>query len=462
MQDQSAHHRKAMTTPSEKNQCPSYCCLIYRQGSERDKEVALYLAAGLDGQDQILMIVSGPTQEAFRAGLKTQGFATTEAESSNRLVFATPEGLGLVTAAFAADAVACLAAAGRKATAQGFRGVRIYWEMSGAMLEKDLAWLQECLVECGRLTISPGVTLLCGYDRRQVTSGLLVEVLRLYPQIIYRGQKTHNCYYLLPDAKEKFAAGGIFGASAENFGIRSEKRNKRAYGRRQVLDAIFTAAPIGLWMLNKEQQMVFTNHNFCLATGVSEEQFLQAVHYSTVMPAEEAIECMLSDAQAFEADGPVESEELITSVDGNQRVYRVVKTKVVNSEQEVEGLLGLAIDITEHKEAERNLRHSEARFRDIALSMADFIWEVDASGRFIYCSDKVEEMLGFSAEKLCGRRCFELFSGREAQRIERLFCDPTTSRQTFKNLQTWVLDNQGQRRYLRVSGVPIVAGDGSY
>ncbi len=452
---------KPMPPAHEDSQSPLYCCLIYRQGSERDKEVARYLTAGLDGQEQAVVVVSGPLQEVFRAGLKKQGLEMSEAEQSGRLVFATPEGLGLVTAPSPAEAVACLAAAGRKAMAQGFRGARIYWEMSGAMLEKDLAWLQECLVGCGRLTASTGIALLCGYDRQQVTSGLLVEALRLYPQLIHQGQRFSNRYYLPPDAKAVPASGGLFGGSAESSGIRHEKRSKRPYRRGQVLDAIFTAAPIGLWMLNKDQRMVFTNHNFCLATGVSEEQFLRASHYSTVMRAEEAIECMLSDAEAFNADGPVESEESISSVDGSQHIYRVVKTKVVNSQQDVEGLLGLAIDITEHKEAERRLRHSEARFRDIALSMADFIWEIDASGRFIYCSDKVEEMLGFAAEELCGRRCFELFADREAQRLERLFCDPATPRQAFRNLQTWALDREGHRRYLRISGVPIIAVDGS-
>ena len=461
MHDQSIP-RQAMTTFPKNSESSTYSCLIFRQSSERDKEVARYLAAGWDRQEQVLMVVSGPLQEAFRAGLKTQGLETTEAESAGRLVFSTPEGLGLVTSTSATEASACLAAAGRKATAQGFSRARIYWEMSGAMLEKDLAWLQECLAECGRLTTSSGITMLCGYDRRQVASGLLIEVLRLYPQFIYQEQRIPNCYYLPPAAKKKSAARGIFRASDESFGSRREKRNNRPYRRGQVLDAIFTAAPIGLWMLNKEQQMVFTNHNFCLATGVSEEQFLQASHYSTVMSAEEAIECMLSDAEAFKANGPVESEELIRSGDGNQRAYRVVKTKVVNSEQEVEGLLGLAIDITAHKEAERNLRLSEARFRDIALSMADFIWEVDASGRFTYCSDKVEEMLGFSVEDLCGRPFFEMFAVKEAQRLKRLFSDPTTSRKAFRNLQTWVLDKKGHRRHLRISGVPIFTEDSGY
>ncbi len=460
------HDQRPPLKPSipihEDGRSPLYCCLIYRQGCERDKEVSSYLAAGLGVQEQAVVVISGPLQESFCAALRNQGLKTSEMEQSGRLGFVSAEGLGLVTASSAADGVDCLAAVGRKALAQGFLGARIYWEMSGAILEKDLAWLQECLVGCDYLAATTDISLLCGYDRQQVASSLLVDILGLYPQIIHQGQRFSNSRYLPSEAKSLSASRRFFGSPPSTFGLSRVKRNKRPYRRGQVLDAIFTAAPIGLWMLNNEQRMVYTNHKFCLATGVSEEQFLRAPHYSTVMPAEAAIESMLSDAEAFSADGSMESEELIRSADGSQHIYRVVKTKVVNSQQDVEGLLGLAIDITEQKAVESRLRHSEARFRDIALSMADFIWEIDADGHFVYCSNKVEEMLGFSAEELCGRGCFELFDDKEAQRLKGRFCNPATPRQAFKNLQTQVLDREGHKRYLRISGVPIIAADGSW
>ncbi|APG28633.1 hypothetical protein A7E78_12725 [Syntrophotalea acetylenivorans] len=437
-----------------------YACLIYRQDCERNREVSRYLAAGLDVKEQVVVVISGPLQKSFCAALQSQGLKTSEAEQSGHLLFASPEGLGLVTASSVADAVNCLAAVGRKAMAQGFRGVRIYWEMSGAMLEKDLAWLQECLAGCDRLAATTDISLLCGYDRQQVPGSLLIEVLGLYPLLIHRGKRIANSHYLLSDAKSAPSSGSFFRAPDENTGSHREKRNKRPYRRGQVLDAIFSAAPIGLWVLNKEQRMVFTNQNFCLATGVSEEQFLQAPHYSMVMSADEAVECMLSDAEAFRADGPVESEELISSVDGDQHIFRIVKTKVVNEEQDVEGLLGLAIDITEQKEAERRLRHSEARFRDIALSIGDFIWELDADGRFIYCSDKVEEMLGFAAPELLGKCFFDVITGRKAKDLERLICDSETPKEAFRNLQGWALDKEGQWHFLRISGVPIFTEEG--
>lgn len=457
------HHQKPASgdgiNASACSDRPACCCLVYRQVDERDRCVARYLSDGLDRNEKAVVIMAGPRQEGLRRGLAKQGLNLADAERQGRATIVSPEGAGLVTASTSATAIECLAALERKARAGQFQGGRIYWEMSGAMVEKDLAWLREVIAGCVHLTSCADIALLAGYDRQQVASGLLVEMLRLYPAVMYQEQREANRCYRSPEPPFSAvrAAREFFGEA----GGQQQIGGKRPYRRGQVLDALFAAAPIGIWLLDQEQRMVFTNRNFCTATGIGEEEFLQAEHYSQVMRPEEAIECMLSDLRAYQADGPVENEELISDTEGRRHVFQVVKTKVVNSEQQVEGLLGLAIDVTERKEVESRLRHSEKRFRDIALSMADFIWEIDAGGRFSYCSDQVEEMLGYAAQDLCGRSCFELFSGKEARRLEKLFYDPDGPRKAFRNLQSWAFDKAGNKRFLRISGVPIISEQGN-
>jgi PAS domain S-box-containing protein len=458
------HHQKPASgegiRASANSERPACCCLVYRQADERDRAVAGYLSDGLDRNEKVVVIMAGPWQKGLRRGLAEQGLNLVDAERRGRATMVSPEAAGLVTASTPATAVECLAALERKAKAGQFQGVRVYWEMSGAMVEKDLAWLREVIAGCVHLTCRAGIALLAGYDRQQVASGLLVEMLRLYPEVMHQEQGAPNRCYRAAEAPLSAvrAAREFFGEA----GRQKEKRGKRPYRRGQVLDALFAAAPIGIWLLDQEQRMVFTNRNFCTATGVSEEEFLQAEHYSQVMRPEETIECMLSDLRAYQADGPVEVEELISDAAGRPHVFQVVKTKVVNDEQQVEGLLGLAIDVTERKEVESRLRHSEKRFRDIALSMADFIWEIDAGGRFSYCSDQVEEMLGYAAQDLCGRSCFDLFSSKEALRLEKLFCNPDTPRKPFRGLQSWAFDKDGNKRFLRISGVPISSEQGCF
>lgn len=61
--------------------------------------------------------------------------------------------------------------------------------------------------------------------------------------------------------------------------------------------------------------------------------------------------------------------------------------RVVGSRIDLEGrpylLIGVQ-DITKHKDAERQLKHSEQRFRDMAGLLADWFWETDTDQRFTW------------------------------------------------------------------------------
>jgi len=78
-------------------------------------------------------------------------------------------------------------------------------------------------------------------------------------------------------------------------------------------------------------------------------------------------------------------------------------------------------NITERAQVEEALREGEARFRDVAFSMADWIWEVDGNGVYTYCSEKVEEILGYSREEIIGKTPFDLMLPEEAERIGKMF-----------------------------------------
>ncbi|MCP4632050.1 MAG: PAS domain S-box protein, partial [candidate division Zixibacteria bacterium] len=55
-------------------------------------------------------------------------------------------------------------------------------------------------------------------------------------------------------------------------------------------------------------------------------------------------------------------------------------------------------EITKRKSAELALQESEKRFRDIAENMADWIWEVDENGVYTYCSETINDILGYHAD----------------------------------------------------------------
>ncbi len=112
------------------------------------------------------------------------------------------------------------------------------------------------------------------------------------------------------------------------------------------------------------------------------------------------------------------------------------------------------------KEANENLVSSTARFRDIANSMADWIWEVDSIGRYTYCSEKVENILGFTPEEMLGKTPFDFMDPETVQERENTVQALTLKKQPLHSIENWNITKQGEKVCLLTSGQPILDSNG--
>lgn len=117
-------------------------------------------------------------------------------------------------------------------------------------------------------------------------------------------------------------------------------------------------------------------------------------------------------------------------------------------------------DITERKLAEKSLQESEQRFRDISYTMGDWVWEMDAEGRYTFGSDQIESLLGYTMDELSGRTPFDLMPPDEAERVGALFAAIAARKERFTDLENVCLHKDGSTRYFLTSGVPIVNSEG--
>jgi PAS domain S-box-containing protein len=67
------------------------------------------------------------------------------------------------------------------------------------------------------------------------------------------------------------------------------------------------------------------------------------------------------------------------------------------------------------------LRDSEARLQDLALTTADWLWEIDAHGRYTACSDRVTDVLGYTPDEIIGRTPFDFMMEEDAASIGPMF-----------------------------------------
>ena len=86
-------------------------------------------------------------------------------------------------------------------------------------------------------------------------------------------------------------------------------------------------------------------------------------------------------------------EEVITDAGGQLRWLQTIKRPILSADGMANQVLGIATDITARKEAERALRQSEERFRQIAENIREVFWITEpGDNKLVYISPAYEEV----------------------------------------------------------------------
>jgi len=108
------------------------------------------------------------------------------------------------------------------------------------------------------------------------------------------------------------------------------------------------------------------------------------------------------------------------------------------------------------------LQASEARYRSLVETAFDWVWEVDAQGRYTYASPRVVDLLGYRPEDILGHTPFEFMPDDEARRVQAIFAEITAQREPFAMLENTNWHRDGRLVILETSGTPIRSPAGEF
>lgn len=134
----------------------------------------------------------------------------------------------------------------------------------------------------------------------------------------------------------------------------------------------------------------------------------------------------------------------------------VLKGSLVDDEY----LLLALDDLSARKKAVKKLHATIEKFKLLMEITTDWIWEVDALGRYTYCSPAVNELLGYEVKEVLGKTPFDFMPEDEGQKIKEIFSGFSARKQAFRGLENLNLRKDGRLVMLETNASPILAKNG--
>jgi PAS domain S-box-containing protein len=209
--------------------------------------------------------------------------------------------------------------------------------------------------------------------------------------------------------------------------------------------------------------MVFVSEGCAPLTGWSTAELManQPAYGDLIVPADrqavwDAVQQAVSTQQAFELNYQIQTKQgTISWVWERGR-------GVFGSDGALLFLEGFIIDITYRKVAEARLRESESRYRALVESTLDWVWEIDALGRYTYISPRIRDLIGFDPAEVIGKTPFDLMPEYEARRVAAAFAPIVARRDPIVGLENTLLHRDGRLVVVETTGQPIFGPDGQF
>lgn len=152
---------------------------------------------------------------------------------------------------------------------------------------------------------------------------------------------------------------------------------------------------------------------------------------------------------------PLEPYEIIANND-------MTKGYIIHTSIYLIGIVGMVLLFFNLHRKNMEVLVSKNRFQDIAESMSDWIWEINKEGRYTYCSNHVQDLLGYNPQEMLGKTPFDFMEPDQVAVSKDTFQSIILNKGKIKNHENWNITKNRQRICLLTNGVPIFDKDNEF
>lgn len=231
--------------------------------------------------------------------------------------------------------------------------------------------------------------------------------------------------------------------------------------REAQLRTLIEAIPDLIWLKDPEGIFLICNSKVERLFGAKEAEIAGKTDYDFV-DKETADHFRQKDLEAI-ATGKaiVFEEEVIFASDGHRELIETVKTPMVDSEGNLIGVLGIARDISQRKQAEEALRESKNMLSNVLNTIPVRVFWKDLNGIFLGCNRLFAQDVGKNnPEEIIGVDDYSLSSVEQAELYrndDRYIVENDLSKINYEEPQTTA---DGTLAWLNTSKIPLRNSNG--
>jgi PAS domain S-box-containing protein len=213
---------------------------------------------------------------------------------------------------------------------------------------------------------------------------------------------------------------------------------------RKMLRQIIDLLPHQIYLKDNKSKFLLVNQSVADIQGRNMDEIIGKTDFD-LFPEEEAKEFRrIEEEIILSGKTKLIKDEYSTNPDGSMRVMNSIKIPFYLTNKKEMGILGINIDITEAKMAERAIRQSEIKYKMLMDQASDGIYLSDENGKILEANPKACEMFGYSMQEFLSLNIKNLGAPQNGNDLQMKLPD-------LKNRQSVILE----RKFIKKDGTPF-------